>query len=271
MSTTLNQFARTTEPDADDSAELSVNSARSAGPVPASEHTVREIAASNPSAARILGALGIDYCCGGTRSLKQACATANVPVETVVALLETCETPLAQPEPLDATLGDLTQHIVNKHHGYVRRESPRIQAMLAKVCEKHGRAHRELYQVSDLFAALAEELSVHMMKEERILFPYIESLEAPDACCGACAASVETPIAAMMADHESAGAILRKLRELMHDYKAPQGACPTFQGMYRAMEEFERDLHWHVHLENNILFPRAVAMEREKRAAAPSR
>ena len=229
-----------------------------------SEQTVREIAIANPSSTRIFEALGIDYCCGGNHALSVACARASVPVERVVGLLEQCAEPSTQDVPNDASLGELTRHIVDRHHGYVRRESPRIQALLIKVQGKDGFAHPELTEIKALFDALAQELGEHMLKEERILFPYIQALgdgAVPSACFG----SVESPIAVMIADHENAGSALAKMRVLSDGYQPPQGACPTFHALYAALEEFERDLHWHVHLENNILFPRAIAADRERR------
>lgn len=234
-----------------------------------SDRTVREIAALNPAAARIFETLGIDYCCGGNLSLSIACERANVAVEKIVGLLDTPQPPSLSDVSNDTPLGELTRLIVERHHAFVRRETPRIQALLAKVCEKHGRAHRELSEVSDFFATLEADLAAHMMKEERILFPYIEALEGSNKR-SACFASVENPIAVMVADHDQAGAILSTIRALTSDYRTPEGACATFQALYRALEEFERDLHRHVHLENNILFPRAIAAERERNGASAS-
>src|SRR5689334_15544778 len=141
-----------------------------------SEQPIGEIAAAHPAGARVFETLGIDYCCGGNRSLIAACAHANVPIETVIELLQANEQTPKTGVPNDAPLGELARHIVETHHGYVRRESPRIQGLLTKVCEKHGPAHRELSELKTLFATLAEELAEHMMKEERILFPYIAAL-----------------------------------------------------------------------------------------------
>ena len=198
--------------------------------------------------------------------LSAACERAKVPIATALQMLEACD---ASPEHRvldDAPLGEITQYIVAKHHSYVRSESPRIKTLLTKVVNKHGRSHGELSEVQALFATLADELAQHMMKEEQILSPYIESLGGA-AEPRACFPTVESPITVMIADHENAGAILARLRELTNGYEPPQGACPTFQALYRALQEFEQDLHWHVHLENNILFPRAIAAERERRNA----
>lgn len=233
------------------------------------EQTVRELTLAHPAAARVFEAFGIDYCCGGNRSLRAACATANVPLETVIGKLEAPATPPEPAVPYDTPLGELTQHIVQRHHGYVRHQSPRIHGLLLKVVEKHGGAHPELSELKALFTVLDEELAGHMMKEERILFPYIEAL-ASGARPGACFGSVESPISVMIADHEQAGEVLARMRALSSGYQAPADACPTFQALYRALEEFERDLHWHVHLENNILFPRAIEADRKHRALASS-
>jgi len=137
--------------------------------------------------------------------------------------------------------------------------------LLTKVLAKHGRTHPEIVQIDELFSAISQELSTHMLKEEQVLFPYVERMEAallagqpvPAAFFG----TVQRPIANMVAEHDDAGALLARIRSLSNGYTAPQGACPTFVGLYQGLEEFERDLHHHVHLENNILFPRAVEME----------
>ena len=234
-----------------------------------SEQTVREIALANPATTRVFEQLGIDYCCGGNLPLSTACARANVSLEGVLGSLETCHGAPEMNVPNDAALGDLTRHIIDRHHGYVRRESPRIHALLDKVCQKHGGSHGELLEIRTLFTGLDAELSQHMAKEERILFPYIGALAGPAAPAG-CFGSVENPIAAMVADHEDAGGILSEIRALTNQYTVPDGACPTFRALYGALEEFERDLHWHVHLENNILFPRAISAERALRNAPVS-
>jgi regulator of cell morphogenesis and NO signaling len=233
------------------------------------EKTVREIALENPSSIRVFEALGIDYCCGGKKPLSDACSHANVDFGRVQELLEQAsrdsQAPVAQ-EWRDKPLSELIAHIVAKHHGYVRKETPRIQALLTKVSSKHGPTHPEIGEIDQLFSAVSQELSTHMLKEEQVLFPYIERMEhavhsgqpIPPAFFG----TVKRPIANMIAEHDDAGALLAKMRELSSGYTAPAGACPTFLALYSSLEEFERDLHHHVHLENNILFPRAVEMEK---------
>ncbi len=162
-------------------------------------------------------------------------------------------------------LRDLIAHIVQKHHGYVRQETPRIGALLAKVAAKHGPNHPEIAQIDQLFSAIGQDLSTHILKEEQVLFPYIERMEqaaeSGDPVPPAFFGTVKRPIASMVAEHDDAGAVLSQIRKLSSEYTAPPEACPTFVALYRGLEEFERDLHHHVHLENNILFPRAVEME----------
>ena len=229
--------------------------------------TVREIAIEHPATVRVFESLGIDYCCGGKRTLKDACERAGVPVERALDLLAQVE----EDAPADAanwggaTAQELIRHIVGRHHSYVRSEAPRLETMFEKVVSRHGKDHPELASIRDLFGALTEELFMHMHKEENVLFPYLEKMDAavtrgeipPPAVFG----SVEMPISRMLADHDDAGELLAKMRVLSSGYSAPESACPTYRALYHGLEEFERDLHQHVHLENNILFPCALHME----------
>jgi regulator of cell morphogenesis and NO signaling len=232
------------------------------------EKTVREIALENPSSIRVFESLGIDYCCGGKRPLSDACTHANVSFSRVLELLEQASQNSQAPDAeawRERPLRDLIAHIVGEHHGYVRRETPRIEALLAKVAAKHGPTHPEIAQIDQIFTAIGQELATHLLKEEQILFPYVDRMEqavlAGDPVPAAFFGTVKRPIASMVAEHDNAGAMLSQIRELSNGYTAPVGACPTFVALYRGLEEFERDLHHHVHLENNILFPRAVEME----------
>ena len=237
--------------------------------------TVREIAINNPAAVRIFEGFGIDYCCGGKRPLREACHSANAPVDKVLRALDELEASNISTEErpwAQCALADLTAHIIGRHHRYVREEAPRIEVLLQKVVKRHGEAHPELGAIQDTFVALSQELFAHMMKEERVLFPFLDAMEAA-ARAGqppppGCFASVELPIARMLADHDDAGALLARMRDLSGGYRAPEGSCPTYRGLYQALEEFERDLHHHVHLENNILFPRAAEMERSLKEMA---
>ncbi|MEP6715088.1 MAG: iron-sulfur cluster repair di-iron protein [Terriglobia bacterium] len=232
------------------------------------ETTVREYAIENPSSIRVFESLGIDYCCGGKKSLSDACSSGNIDVNRVLELLENADRESKTPDSgnwKDKPLSDIAAHIVEKHHGFARRETPRIAVLLSRVIERHGSSNPEVAQIEQLFTAVTQELATHMLKEEQVLFPYIGQMEQavlngrslPPAFFG----SVMRPIANMMAEHDDAAALLSQIRQLSGGFTAPAGACPTFRGLYHGLEEFERDLHRHVHLENNILFPRAMEME----------
>jgi regulator of cell morphogenesis and NO signaling len=237
----------------------------------AATKTVGEIAAQMPSTTREFEKLGIDYCCGGNRTLSQACSEANIPVDEALARLErslASTQPSAGQDWQNLLLADLIGHITTTHHVFVREESPRIQALAAKVVGVHGKNHPELVQVQQVFAALAEELRVHLMKEEQMLFPYISLMEestlagepAPPATFG----TVANPVRMMMQEHDGAGDALRSLHAITGNYALPEDACISYRTLYQALQDFEADLHQHIHLENNILFPRAVAMEAKR-------
>ena len=237
--------------------------------------TVREIAINNPATVRVFETLGIDYCCGGKRAISEACERANVPLEKLLKLLAELGPEAVSLEEKawgNASFRDLIGHIVSTHHAYVRGESPRLEALLDKVVNRHGADHPELGSIRDLFLALHQEMITHMFKEEHVLFPFLQQMEAAfsagEPLPPACFDSVGTPIARMLADHDDAGALLAKMRALSGDFQAPAGACPSYLGLYHGLQEFERDLHLHVHLENNILFPRALEMDQALRQGA---
>jgi regulator of cell morphogenesis and NO signaling len=164
----------------------------------------------------------------------------------------------------------LVEHIIGTHHVYVKQELPRLQQLLKKVVAVHGAAHPELAAIQQIFQGVSEELSSHMMKEEHILFPYIVALEnavsngrpRPRPAFG----TVSNPVHMMELEHDSAGAALKEIGALSSNYQPPESACFSYRTLYTALKEFETDLHQHVHLENNILFPRAIAMENGEEA-----
>jgi regulator of cell morphogenesis and NO signaling len=155
-------------------------------------------------------------------------------------------------------------HIVNKHHTYVKSEVPRLEALLAKVVGVHSKNHRELEQVQVAFSDLANELGAHLMKEEEILFPYVKQMASGAGCGPSCFGTVQNPIRVMMLEHDNAGEKLREIRHATNNYKLPTDACVSYSSLFAALVEFEQDLHQHIHLENNILFPRVVRMECER-------
>ena len=232
-----------------------------------SETKVNEIALSNPGARHILEDAGVDYCCGGGKSLEDACLDANVPADEILRRLRENTEQVAPCEMrwTTAALCDLTKYIREHHHQYVRSAIPRLRALLGKTCEKHGSNHPELGEIETLFADVAREMLMHMQKEEQILFPFIDALERAANGNGALEPpffqTMRNPIYSMMKEHDSAGERVRQIRAASNGYKAPADACASYQAAYQGLEEFEKDLHLHVHLENNILFPRAVELE----------
>jgi len=229
--------------------------------------TVRELAVEIPNATRVFERLGIDYCCGGKMPLAEACNAAGLAVEDVRRALEEAASP-ALPSTFElpsGSLAELIDHIVKTHHKFTREETARLGTLLEKVCSVHGKNHPELFNIRDTFANLAAELRLHLMKEENILFPYIVRLEEAaiqkDPALPAPFGTVQNPIRMMTQEHDGAGAALRQMREASNNFRLPQDACISYQTLYQALAGFEADLHQHIHLENNILFPRAVEME----------
>ena len=234
------------------------------------ERTVRDWALEHPEATRVFEKVGIDYCCGGGKSLEQACTAANVSVDEVIDSLELAQE-AARTQQKDRNwqiepLADLVAHINNTHHKYTREEIARLGPLFDKVVSVHGNNHPELQHVRAAFRGLAQELTMHMMKEEAVLFPYIvrmeESVIQGEPVLPPPFGSVQNPVSMMMHEHDSAGEALRTMRQASAGYTAPGDACISYQTLYKALADFERDLHQHIHLENNILFPRAIEMER---------
>jgi regulator of cell morphogenesis and NO signaling len=233
-----------------------------------SDMTVREIAVQLPHSTRLFEKLKIDYCCGGNRTLTEASSVAGIDVSDVVKMLEQQSEQAPQSgfvEFQKLSLPKLITHIVDTHHVFTREEITRLEALTAKVIAAHGENHPELHQVGKLFEQLSADLNPHMFKEEQVLFPYILALEAaaqsnhsaPFAPFG----TVKNPVRKMMMEHDTAGEILRELRTVTSDYAVPGDACISYRTLYGALAAFEKDLHQHIHLENNLLFPRAVNVE----------
>lgn len=231
--------------------------------------TVKELAIEVPGATRVFEKLGIDYCCGGGKTLGDACAAVGLQSDEVVRRLEAASQ--VEPRPAEEgkwpneSLAALIDFIISKHHFFTIQELDRIQALLARVRSVHAERHPQLLEIEDLFNSLKADLNLHMKKEEIILFPYIIALEdavangrlAPSPMFG----TVKNPIRMMRMEHDTAGEILRNIRKLSSNFAAPADACTSFQTLYEAIEGLEQDLHQHIHLENNVLFPRAESLE----------
>jgi regulator of cell morphogenesis and NO signaling len=234
------------------------------------DKTVREMALENAEATRIFERFGIDYCCGGGKSLEEACKAANIDVVTVQNALDEAqrqaESTGAHRDWQTEPLSDLIDYICTTHHKYTREECARLNALLDKVCSAHGERHPELHHIRAAFRGLAQELTVHMMKEEMVLFPYVKRMEESvmqhEPVLPAPFGTVQNPVRMMEQEHDSAGGALRAMRTASNGYQAPADACVSYRTLYHVLAVFEEDLHQHIHLENNILFPRALSMGR---------
>ena len=234
--------------------------------------TVREVALQMPGATRLFEKLKIDYCCGGNRPLGDACASAGVETAEVLRMLDEVVQPDQKSAPnfQQLPLPELITHIIDKHHVYTKEEMNRLDLLFRKVISVHGENHPELKNAGVAFASLCADLNPHMYKEERVLFPYIVAIARAEAQNAPVPVppfgTVNNPVRMMMMEHDTAGEILRELRNLTSDYTPPADGCISYQTLYQALEAFEKDLHQHIHLENNILFPRSIEMETQLRS-----
>ncbi len=232
--------------------------------------TIRDIALEAPETTRVFEEFKIDYCCGGKKSLEQACEEAGLDPTVVSARIESAISDHSARAGADdvekRSASELIGHIVDKHHVYTAAEIERLTPLMEKVCSKHGPQHPDLFELQTVFLALTDSMTPHMRKEEMVLFPYIRSLDSLSSGTGIVApphfGTVENPIKMMMVDHEADGVRLRQMRETSNNYTLPDGACPSFTALYAGLEDLEKDLHRHIHLENNVLFPAAVDLER---------
>jgi regulator of cell morphogenesis and NO signaling len=229
--------------------------------------TVREFAPENPASMHVFEKYGTNYCCGGCNTLAKGCTIRNLDVGEVIASLEeAAETPAAAEEDWTIQpLQSLISHIIEKHHAYVNRELPRLAFLADKVVTRHGELQPELAVIEAKFTQLAEELTHHQEKEELVLFPYIARMEravtAGTRIPHSPFSTAKNAISTMTQEHEVAGTLMREIRQLTHGFIPPIDACPTYFAFYEGLSDFEEDLHQHIHLENNILFPRAIALE----------
>lgn len=227
------------------------------------ETTLGAFVVARPGLTRVFEKLGLDYCCGGRRTLAAACAARGLAADTVLVMLETLAAGAAAgPADIDAaalSLTDLADHIERTHHHYVKEELPRLLEMADRVVRKHGERDPRLPEVAATVAALTAEMLSHMQKEEGILFPLVRQLEAGGRAAFPGGAILH-PIRVMEAEHASAGQAVARLRELTDGFTPDAEACHTHCALLAGLEEFEGDLHRHVHKENNILFPRALAL-----------
>jgi regulator of cell morphogenesis and NO signaling len=237
------------------------------------EETLGALAARDLRKAQVFKAYGLDFCCGGKKTVKEACAEKGLDVTQVEQALQAADK-LSSLRPLpydDWSLDFLADYIVNTHHSYVRKTLPEIMAYAGKVMKVHGGQHPELVTIHYLVQQIDAELTDHLKKEELVLFPVIRQLVVAKSNTspseGTCIPPVQNTISLMEAEHEIAGKNLAAIRELSENYSLPEDACASYSLLYRMLQEFEEDLHLHIHLENNILFPKALETEKQFRAA----
>ncbi|MBO2655586.1 iron-sulfur cluster repair di-iron protein [Shewanella algae] len=224
------------------------------------ERRVGELVAEDFRNAHVFSRFGIDFCCGGGHSLASACERAGAePTEVLHALSQLA----AEGTPDDALaklpLGELIDHIEATHHKYIRDTAPLLLEYAQKMVRAHGEHYEEIKPLAGWIRALMDDLLPHLQKEEQILFPAIRALSQGQEF-NACFGHIGNPIRAMEYEHDEAGQILAKLQQLTNHYQAPEHACTTWRVCYATLAEFEADLHRHIHLENNLLFPKALAL-----------
>lgn len=225
---------------------------------PLLERTVGELVAERPGRSRVFQAFKIDFCCQGGRTLREVCERKGVAPDTVVEQLEAelSEKAAAAQNPAELPLRELVDYIVETHHGFLRRELPRLHAMSERVAHVHGGHTPSLVEIFGVFTGLAAELAEHIMKEEQVLFPAIVALSQSEPA----PPTLDGPIACMIHEHEDAGAALARLRELSGGFQPPADACNTYRALFAGLHDLEEDLHRHIHLENSVLFPAAQAL-----------
>ncbi|HSP17343.1 MAG TPA: iron-sulfur cluster repair di-iron protein [Thermoanaerobaculia bacterium] len=227
--------------------------------------TIGQLALQVPNAIAVLEKWQIDYCCRGHRSVVEACQTAGVPVDKLLSAINDARGSADMAELQRKSLGELQEYIVNTHHAFTRQALETLRLLSEKVAARHGERHPETLEVRTIVSQMSEDLLPHMLKEEQVLFPYVEQLETatangeepPMPFFG----TVKNPIRMMMAEHDAVGDLLVQARAFTSDYKLPDDACLSFRALYERLAELEEDLHRHIHLENNLLFPRAARLE----------
>ncbi|MEZ5308078.1 MAG: iron-sulfur cluster repair di-iron protein [Pyrinomonadaceae bacterium] len=231
-----------------------------------SNKTVREIALANPVSTRVFEELKIDFCCGGKKNFAQACLESGVDADAVAARIDAESRKSESSEDFDfRTATELIAHIESTHHVFTRTEINALPQLMDKVAGKHSQSHPNLVQLKQAVFELLADLEPHLLKEERILFPYISNLERyesigetpPPPPFG----TVRNPVAMMSKEHDNAGDLLRRIRRLADEFEPPENACLSFRALYARLADLEADLHMHIHKENNILFPMALRLE----------
>ncbi len=230
------------------------------------ETTIAEIVAERPSRSRVFEELGIDYCCGGGKSLAAVCDKKGLSVDETLENIAAEDSRPAGKE-LDQlagmSLSELITHILKEHHDYLKRELPRIQALADRVAERHGERDNRLIDLARVHQGFAEELQLHMMKEEQMLFPEIRQMDETGVTVGS-PGPIAMKISVMEAEHENAGVAMEKFGQLTDGFAITDECCNKHRALLQGLKELCDNTHQHVSAENNILFPRAKAMEEQK-------
>ncbi len=234
------------------------------------QKTLGELVNEDPRRATVFQKWGLDFCCGGKQSLETACTKAGVPVSTVVEELQALQKDEEETHDFSKwSATELIRFILDNHHAFVEAQIPQIRPLLAKVVQVHGGRHPELAEVQQIWESMADHLVVHMKKEELMLFPYIQKLEkaaaegtVPDMPPFG---SVRNPVHVMEAEHEEEGQRLKRLQQITNHFSPPADACNTFKAVYALLNDFIENLLMHIHLENNLLFPKAIDLEAQLR------
>jgi regulator of cell morphogenesis and NO signaling len=229
--------------------------------------TLRDIVCENFNAATLLDGYGLDYCCNGGQTLDDACSERGIESQIVLSDLFHLDTDSSSQRYFRWDVSFLIDYILNNHHSFIRDSAPIISTHLKKSVLVHGDNHPEVREVDSIFTICCVGLFDHLLKEEQILFPFIKKLQMLEKTSEALPATtfgmIEQPISVMLHEHETVGGELRQIRELLNDYSVPDDACTTLQLVYKELEAFESDIHKHVFLENTILFPKAIRLEKD--------
>ena len=230
------------------------------------QNTLGQLVTERPDRSRVFERRGLDYCCGGKKTLEAACEENGIDLKEIMNELRENDTSRSEPETdwMAAPLGELADHIVEAHHGYLREALPRLTLLTEKVRDAHGQRHPELVALATTFAAFRIELEAHMLKEEQVLFPLIKRIETEETLPAFHCSSLNNPIHMMESEHEDAGKALATMRSLTQDFTPPPDACNTYRALLDGLGELESDMHRHVHKENSILFPRASKREAKR-------
>lgn len=222
--------------------------------------TVGELVKESPARGKVFEKYYIDYCCGGKLPLREVCETKQLDIDRLIAELTSVAERPSEKALTDLSLKELVEDIINTHHQYLREELPRIDELLKKVINRHGEKHPELEAIGKVFYEICHEIAPHLEKEEQVLFPMILRIDNHTEGNGF---SVSAPISCMEAEHQHLGDYLKKMRELTSDFTPPSMACNSFRVLYSRLDELEKDIHVHIHKENNLLFPKAISAEKK--------